>query len=233
VLKQRRPLLAIGAAAGGIAAAAVVPMALAHADECDLGDCTLVSGGNPTDVVYAGVRPLFEDWKDDQSTNVVVSDSSFTDGISGSYDVSEQDYSTAVMDNAIYHFGDFTAAADNPTGIDSDGLAGASVYDFTIGPGAKVVDGTTMYDLNDFNAFLANGDHIEIDTVPGQYTNFLEVTPNGSGDWIETWGSSTPNLVWDSLVTSQFPSEVFNIADYLPPDAWFPDIYEMFPAGLT
>ena len=31
----------------------------------------------------------------------------------------------------------------------------------------------------------------------------------------------------------QFPSEVFNIADYLPPDAWFPDIYEMFPAGLT
>jgi hypothetical protein len=123
VLKQRL-LLAIGAAAGGIAAAAVVPMAFAHADECDLGDCTLASGGNPTDVVYSGVRPLFEDWKDDQATNVVVSDSSFTDGISGSYDVSEQDYSTAVMDNAIYHFGDFTAAADNPTGIDSGGLAG-------------------------------------------------------------------------------------------------------------
>jgi hypothetical protein len=95
------------------------------------------------------------------------------------------------------------------------------------------VDGTTMYDLNDFNVFLANGDHIEIDTVPGQYTNLLEVTPNGSGDWIETWGSTTPHLVWDSLTTSQFPSEVFNLADYLPPDAWFPDIYEMFPVGLT
>lgn len=233
MLKQRRLLLTIGAAAGGIAAAAVVPMALAHADECDLGDCTLVSGGNPTDVVYSGVRPLFEDWKDDQPTNVVVSDSSFNDGISGSYDVTEQDYSTAVMDNAIYHFGDFTAATDNPTGIDSDGLAGASVYDFTIGPGGNVVDGTTMYDLNDFNVFLANGDHIEIDTVPGQYTNFLEVTPNGSGDWVETWGSTTPQLMWDSLTTSQFPGEVFNLAGYLPPDAWFPDIYDMFPPGLT
>jgi hypothetical protein len=233
VSNQRRLLLAIGAAAGGIAAAAVVPLALAHADECSVGDCTLVSGGSPTEVVYSGFRPLFEDWKDDQATNVVVGNSSFTDGISGSYDVSEQDYSTALMDNAIYKFGAFTAAGDNPTGIDSGGLAGASVYDFTIGPGGKVVDGTTMYNLNDFNVFLGNGDHIEIDTEPGKYTNFLDVTPNGSGDWVETWGSTTPHLVWDSLTTSQFPSEVFNLANYLPPDAWFPQIDSMFPPGLT
>jgi hypothetical protein len=228
VLKQRRLLLAIGAAAGGIAAATVVPMAFAHADGCDLGEC-LVSGGSPTDVVYQGIRPLAEDWKDLQPTNVVVSNSTFTDGISGSYNVSEQDYSTSLMDNAIYNFGNFTAAADNPAGIDSGGLAGASVYDFTIGPGGKVVYGTTMYDLNDFNVNLANGDHIEIDTVPGQYTNFLEVTPNGSGDWLETWGSTTPNLMWDSLTTSQFPAEVFNLANYLPPDAWFPDMFS--PGG--
>jgi hypothetical protein len=26
---------------------------------------------------------------------------------------------------------------------------------------------------------------------------------------------------------------VFNLADYLPPDAWFPDIYSVFPPGLT
>ena len=132
----------------------------------------------------------------------MVSNSSFTDGISGSYDVTEQDYSTALVDNAIYQFGDFTAAEDNPTGIDSD-------------------------------VSLANGDRIEIDTVPGEYTNFLEAAPSGSEDWVETWGSSIPQLLWDSLTTSQFPSEVFNIADDLPPDAWFPDIYEMFPAGLT
>jgi hypothetical protein len=54
-----------------------------------------------------------------------------------------------------------------------------------------------MYDLNDFNVVLANGDHTEIDTIPGQFTNLLEVTPTGAGDWIEPWGSSTPNLVWD------------------------------------
>jgi hypothetical protein len=232
VSNQRRLLLAIGAAAGGIAAAAAVPMALAHADTCDLAEC-LVSGGHPTDVVYSGIRPLFEDWKDDQPTNVVVSNSAFTDGISGSYNVSEQDYSTALMDNAIYHFGSFTAAADNPTGIDSGGLAGASVYDFTIGPGGKVVDGTTMYDFNNFNVVLANGDHIEIDSIPGKFTNFLYVTPTGSGDWIEPWGSTTPHLVWDALTTSQFPAEVFNVANYLPPDVWFPDISSMFPPGLT
>jgi hypothetical protein len=69
------------------------------------------------------------------------------------------------MDNAIYHFGDFTAAADNPAA--------------SIPAGGKVVDGTTTYDLNDFNVFLANGDHIEIDTVPGEYTNFLDVTNRG------------------------------------------------------
>lgn len=122
------------------------------------------------------------------------------------------------MDNAIYHFGDFTAAADNPGGI---------------GPGGKVVDGATTYDLNDFNVFLTNGDHIEIDTVPGEYTNFLDVTSSGSGDWLESWDSTTPTLVYDSLTTSQFPSEVFNLADYLPPDDWFPVVTKMFPPGLT
>ena len=60
----------------------------------------------------------------------------------------------------------------------------------------------------DSDVSLANGDRIEIDTVPGEYTNFLEATPSGSEDWVETWGSSIPQLLWDSLTTSQFPSEV-------------------------
>ena len=68
----------------------------------------------PTDVVYSGFRPLFEDWKDTQPTNVLVPESSFTDGVSGSYAVSEEDYSTSAMDNAIYHFGEFTAAETIP-----------------------------------------------------------------------------------------------------------------------
>ncbi len=229
MVNQRRLLWAI---AVGAAVAALAPTAPAQADPCELAEC-LISGGRPTDVVYSGFRPLFEDWKDTQPTNVFVPGSSFADGISGSYNVSEEDYSTSAMDNAIYHFGAFTPAADNPGGLDSGNLAGASVYDFTVGPGGKVVDGTTMYDFNDFSVQLANGNHIEIDTVPGQFTNFLETTPNGSGDWIEPWGSTTPHLFFDGLTGAQFPVEVFNIAHYLPPDEWFPVIDSMFPPGLT
>ncbi|MDT5205898.1 MAG: hypothetical protein QOD34_2534 [Mycobacterium sp.] len=229
MVNQRRLLWA---AAAGIAVAALTPAALAQADTCQLAEC-LVSGGKPTDVVYTGFRPLFEDWKDTQPTNVFVPGSSFTDGISGSYAVSEEDYSTSVMDNAIYHFGAFTPAADNAGGLDSGNLAGASLYDFTVGPGGKVVDGVTMYDFNDFSLTLANGNHIEIDTVPGVFTNFLETTANGSGDWIEPWNSPTPQLLFDGLISSHFPADVFNIANYLPPDEWFPVMDSMFPPGLT
>jgi hypothetical protein len=202
-------------------------MAVASADDCTVGDCTLVSGGSPTDEVYQGIRPILTDWQDHQPVSVEVPGSSFINDISGSYNVSEQDFTSSLMDNAIYHVGDFTPAADNASGIDSAGLAGASVYDFTLGPGAG-----GAYDLNDLNVFLANGNHIEIDTVPGQYTNFLDVTSTGSGDWIQNAGSSTPTLLWDSLTTSSFPTEVFNPANYLPPDSWFPDITSMFPPGL-
>lgn len=90
-----------------------------------------------------------------------------------------------------------------------------------------------MYDANILNALFADGNHVKIDTVPGEFTNFLDCTSIGCGDWTETWGSTTPQLLYDSLTTAQFPSEVFNFADYLPPDAWFPDIYSMFPPGLT
>jgi hypothetical protein len=63
--------------------------------------------------------------------------------------------SSALIDNAVYQFGDLTPAADNPSGIDSDGLAGASIYDTTFGPGAQLVDGQTTYDLNNLNVMLA------------------------------------------------------------------------------
>jgi hypothetical protein len=74
--------------------------------------------------------------------------------------------SSALIDNAVYQFGDFTPAADHPSGIDSDGLVGASIYDITFGPGAQVVDGQTTYDLNDLNVMVADGKQIEITTVP-------------------------------------------------------------------
>jgi hypothetical protein len=57
-------------------------------------------------------------------------------------------------------------------------------------------------------------------------------TANGSGDWIETWGSTTPKLLFDGLTSARFPSEVFNIANYLPPDDWFPGHHQHVPARL-
>ncbi len=232
MLIQRRLVLALGSAVGGLAAA-FFQTPFAHADVCDQGECTLVSGGEPTDVVYAGFRPLFEQWTDTQPTNVDVAGSPFVNGVSGSYDVSEEDTSTPYIDDVTYHFGDFTPAADNASGIDSDGLAGATVYDVALGPGGKTVDGATTYDFNILNVFLGDGNHIEIDSDPGAFTNYLYSTPTESGDWIQFAGSSTPTLLYDTLTTASFPSEAFNVTDYLPPDAWFPDFNSMFPAGLV
>ena len=239
--KRRRILPVLGAAAGGFAAAAALPMALAHADDligsagCAATYCLEAPAGptgDPTNVNYEGFRPMFEEWTDNQPTNVVVNGAPFTDGISGSYNVGEIDYSTPYVDSASYQFGTFSPAAGNSAGADSEGLSGASVYDFTIGPGGKVVDGQTTFDYNTLSAFLANGDHIEIDTVPGAFTNYVEATPTDSADWIQYAGSSTPTLIYDTLPNPAFPAEVFNPADYLPPDAWLPDISSMFPPGL-
>jgi len=236
MLNQRRLLLAFGAAAGGLAAAAFVPMASAHADACDdLGGCTLGSGGAPTDVQYYGFRPAFEQWVDNQPANVDVADSSFANDVAGSYDVSEDDISTPYIDDVTYNFGNFTPAADNPGGIDSDGLSGASVYDVVLDPGGNTVDGATTYGLQNLNVFLADGVHIEITTDPGDFTNYLYSTPTDSGDWIEYAGSSTPTLLYDTLTNPAFPTEIFNAASSLiggTPDAWLPDFFSMFPPGL-
>jgi hypothetical protein len=69
--------------------------------------------------------------------------------------------------------------------------------------------------------------------VRGVFTNFLETTANGSGNWIEPWNSATPQLLFDGLISAHFPADVFNIANYLPPDEWFPVMDSMFPPGLT
>ena len=224
--RQLLPLL--GAAAGGLAAAVSLPMASAYADDCTLGECTLVSGGPPTDVTYSGIRPLFTDWQDTQPVNVDVTQgaSSF---VSGSYDVSEQDYQSSLMDNAIYQYSGFTPATTNPSGIDSDGLSGVSVHDFSIGPGAGVnAAGQPTYLFNDLNVLYPSGAHTEVTTLTGEFTNFLVNNGTASGDWIELAGQSTPTMLWDSLATDVLP----NLPNVLPPDLWFPNVAEMFPAGL-
>ena len=224
--RQLLPLL--GAAAGGLAAAVFVPMASAHADDCSLGECTLVSGGPPTDVVYSGFRPIATDWQSNQPVNVDVTHgaSSF---VSGSYNVSEQDFQSPMLDNSIYQYSNFIPAATNPSGIDSDGLSGASVYDFTLGPGAAVnAAGQPTVLFNDLSAAYPSGAHTEITTLTNEFTNFLVSNGTGSGDWIELAGQSTPTLLWDSLTTDVLP----NLPNVLPPDLWFPNLAEMFPFGM-
>lgn len=141
--------------------------------------------------------------------------------------------SSALVDNAVYQFGDFTPAADNPSGIDSDGLAGASIYDTTFGPGAQVVDGQTTYELNNLNAMLADGNQIEITTVPGEFTNFLEVTANGTADWIENAGSTTPSLVWDSVANRSSPLSFSTLPTICPLTHGFRISTACSPPGLT
>jgi hypothetical protein len=238
MLNQRRLLLALGAAVGGLAAAAFVPMASANADACDdLGPCTLVSGGPPTDVAYYGFRPLFEQWVDNQPTNVEVPGSAFVNGVSGSYGVSENDIATPYLDEVTYQFGNFTPAADNTGDIDSDGLSGATVYDMVLDPGGKSVDGATTYGLQNLNVFFGDGNHLQITTDPGLFTNYLYNTPTDSGDWIQFAGSSSPTLVYDTLTNPHFPTALFDAASSLvgvggTPDLWLPDFSMMFPPGL-
>ena len=58
-----------------------------------------------------------------------------------------------------------------------------------------VADQTT-YDLSNLYAMLADGNQIEITTVPGEFTNFLEVTTNGTADWIENADQTPPAAVF-------------------------------------
>ena len=58
-------VLVLGVFRGGLAAAALVPMPVVHAHAGSLGDCTLVSGGDPSDV-FSTLPPDL--WGPDWST---------------------------------------------------------------------------------------------------------------------------------------------------------------------
>jgi hypothetical protein len=125
------------------------------------------------------------------------------------------------MDNSIYQFGTFTPAATNTSGIDSEGLSW-SVGVRLHGRSRRRGNGVRAIDLPAQRP---------VTTIPGDFTNYLEVTSTGSGDWIEFAGQSSRTLVWDSLNGSTFPATYFGdlVQNVLPPDSWFPDIYSMWP----
>src|SRR6201992_2203547 len=130
MMKQRRLLLAIGAAAGGLGAAAGVPLALAHAAHGGWGDLLLVSAGPPVPYTalgvdgYVGFQPFFTEWQQYQPTNVEIGGTTV-----GSYNVFESDYASPWTDESVYNFGAATSG-----GTDPGGLAGATVTDSAFYP---------------------------------------------------------------------------------------------------
>src|SRR6202012_4610525 len=130
-MELRRLLMAIGTAAGGLAAAAVVPIVLAHADDgVSEGGLTFVSAGPhvPDTTLgpdgYVGFQPFFTEWQQYQPTDVEIGGTTV-----GSYDVLENDDASPWFDESTYTFGTATSG-----GTDPGGLAGATVTDTALYP---------------------------------------------------------------------------------------------------
>ena len=227
MVEQRCLLLAIGAAVGGIAAAAVVPMAFAHADDCDLADCiSLVSGGRDVPYTtlgpdgYVGFQPYFTEWQQYQPTNVDI------DGTTvGSYDVFETDYATPKTDESVYDFGAATSG-----GTDPGGLADAKVIDFAYLPSFNAA--TEQMPPSDVTAAMHN---IHVTFGNGEVDNVLTMHAGtyysvddpgvGSALWFDPTGSTDPHLLWSALAdTSAALTTVENLSSLLPPDVWYPGI---------
>lgn len=226
-MEHRRLLLAIGAAAGGIAAAALTPLALAHADDGLTYDgLTLVRAGPdvPNTALgvdgYVGVQPLFTEWQQYQPTSVEVDGSTV-----GSYDVFESDYVTPLTDESLYDFGAATSG-----GTDPGGLAGATVTDFAYDPSFNAAteqrpptDVTAA--LHDIHVVFGNGVEDNVLTTASGTFYSVDDPGVGSADWFAAPGSVEPSLLVSGLAdTSAALAAVENLASLLPPDVWFPGI---------
>lgn len=225
-MEQRRILSAMGAAVGGIAVAALLPAALAQADNS--GDAfTLVKAGPdvPNTALgsdgYVGFQPLFTEWQQHQPIDVVG-----TGGTTlGSYDVFESDYVTPWSDQSVYNFG-----AAGSGGTDPGGLAGATVTDTAFYPSFNAAteqrppaDVTAA--LHDLNVTLGNGE-VEnvVTTASGTYYS-VDDPGVGSALWFEAPGSTDASLIWSGLAdTSAALTAVENLSSLLPYDTWFPGI---------
>jgi hypothetical protein len=225
-MKQRRLLSAIGAVGGGLAAAAVVPMAFAHADDwLDDDGLSLVKGGHDIPYTalgpdgYVGFQPLFTEWQQTQPINVEIGGTTV-----GSYNVFESDYATPWSDESLYNFG-------TPiTGSDPGGLTGATVTDSAFFPSFNAATEAAPPDdvtaaIHDINVTLASGqvDNL-LSTAFGTYFS-VEEPGVGSALWFEAPGSADASLMWSALAdTSAALSAVENLSSLLPFDVWYPGI---------
>ena len=223
---QRRLLSVMGAALGGLAAA-VVPVASAHADDgfTDVG-LSLVKDGPHVPYLplgpdgYVGFQPLFTEWQQYQPILVDIGGKSV-----GGYDVFESDYATPWSDESVYTFGTATSG-----GADPGGLAGATVTDSAWLPSFNAAteqfppaDVTAA--VHDINAVLGNG---EVDNLlTSAFGTYYSVDDPGVGSalWFEAPGSSDATLIWSGLAdTAAALASVENLSSLLPPDVWYPGI---------
>ena len=229
--QHRRVRLVLGGAVGGVAvaaAAALVPSALAHADDeiGDAGSITLVSAGPDVPYTalgpdgYVGFQPFFTEWQQYQPTNVEVAGSSV-----GSYDVFETDYASPWTDESVYNFGTATSG-----GTDPGGLAGATVTDSAYYPSFNAAteqeppaDVTAA--LHDLHVVFGNGEVDNLLTTASGTWYSVDDTGVGSALWFEAAGSTDASLLWSGLAdTSAALTAVESLSSLLPPDVWFPGI---------
>lgn len=211
----------VWAGLGAAAAAALIPLALAHADD----EVTLVPAGPdvPNTALgpdgYVGFQPFFTEWQQDQPTNVEVA------GLTvGSYDVSETDYATPWSDESVYDFGAATS------GTDPGGLQGATVTDFALYPSfnagietAPPADVTAA--LDNLTVTFGNGDVEDVLTTAWGTNYWVDDPGVGSADWFAAPGSTDPTLLVSALAdTSAALAAVEDLSSLLPPDVWFPGI---------
>ncbi len=218
----------VWAGLGAAAAAALGPLALAHADDglTPINGLDLVSAGRevPNTALgvdgYVGFQPLFTEWQQYQPTNVDVGSSTV-----GGYDVFETDYATPWTDESVYDFGSATSG-----GTDPGGLAGATVNDFALDPSFNAA--TEQEPPADVTAALDNlhvvfGNGVEDNVLTTALGTLYSVDDPGVGsaDWFAAPGSADPSLLFSGLAdTSAALAAVESLSSVLPPDVWFPGI---------
>jgi hypothetical protein len=213
---------------GAAAAAALVPLALAHADDpvTDIGSITLDKAGPevPNTALgpdgYVGFQPFFTEWQQDQPTNVFEAGSYV-----GSYDVSETSYATPWTDETIYNFGTATGGGPDP-----GGLADAKVTDFALNPSfnaatEQMPPADVTAALHDISVTFGNGEiGNALTTASGTYFS-VDDPGVGSALWFEAPGSTDPSLIWSGLAdTAGALTAVEHLSNLLAPDVWFPGI---------
>jgi hypothetical protein len=212
----------VWAGLGAAAAAALIPLALAHADD----EVTLVPAGPevPNTALgpdgYEGFQPYFTEWQQTQPVYVEVNGSTV-----GSYDVSELDRATPYTDQSVYDFGAATSG-----GTDPGGLAGATVTDFAYEPSFNAAtehmpppDVTAA--LDNIYVTFANGGEEDVLTTAWGTDYYVDAPASGSAFWFEAAGSTVPTELFSNLPdTSAALAAVEGISSLLPPDVWFPGI---------